>query len=90
MAGAKARIPPDFAREFEAMGEPVVTHRLTRFKDARMRAAAHEWLAQQKAERDAARLAAAKKIERRNRRITVALALAAALGWAVALAILFR
>jgi hypothetical protein len=90
MAVAKASIPPDLAREFEAMGEPVVTHRLTRFHDVRKREAAHLWLAQQKAERDTARLAAAREAARRSRRFTVLLAAATLIGWGVALAIILR
>jgi phage terminase Nu1 subunit (DNA packaging protein) len=84
-----ATVPSDLVREFEAMGEPVVAHRFTRFDDARMRAAAQEWLAQRTAEREAALDAAESEAERRGRRITAALAVATVLGWGVALAIIF-
>jgi hypothetical protein len=90
MAVARAKVPPDLAREFEAMGEPVVTHRLTRFKDARLRAAAHDWLAQQKEGREAARRAELRKAERRNRLIIAILAAATIAGWGVAIAIFLR
>ena len=89
MAVAKANVPPDLAREFEAMGEPVVTHRLTRFKDAHMRAAAHEWLAQQQAEREAVQRTAISRAGRRNRWIVAILAVAMVLGWAAAFALFF-
>ena len=86
----KVHIPSNLAREFEAMGEPVVTHRLTRFADAGMRAAAQVWLAQQQVDREAASLAAEEEADRRSRRVTAILALAALVGWIFALAILFR
>jgi hypothetical protein len=91
MAVAKAKVPPDLAREFEALGEPVVTHRLTRFKDARLREAAHLWLAQQRAERDAMRRAAeTQRASRRYRRFLVVATAIGIIGWAIAIAVILR
>jgi hypothetical protein len=91
MAVANAKVPPDLAREFEALGVPVVTHRLTRFKDARLREAAHLWLAEQRLKREAARWRAEQVADRRSRRRLALAAVAGLLGWGVlALAIVFR
>jgi hypothetical protein len=91
MAVANAKVPPDLAREFEALGVPVVTHRLTRFKDARLREAAHLWLAEQRLKREAARWRAEQVAERRSRRRLILAIIAALLGWAVlAAAVLLR
>lgn len=91
MAVANAKVPPDLAREFEALGVPVVTHRLTRFTDARLREAAHFWLAEQRLKHEAARWRAEQAAEHRSRRRLVLAVIAGLLGWAVlALAIVFR
>jgi Holliday junction resolvase-like predicted endonuclease len=91
MAIAKAKVSPDLAREFEALGVPVVTHRLTRFKDARLREAAHLWLAQQHAERDAARRAAvAQRANRRYRRMLIIATAVGIIGWVIAVAVILR
>jgi len=91
MAVPKPKVPPDLARELEALGVPVVTHRLTRFKDARLREAAHLWLAQQRAERDTMRRAAeALRANRRSRKFLVIATVIGIVGWAIAVAIILR
>jgi hypothetical protein len=91
MAAANAKVPSDLAREFEALGEPVVTHRLTRFKDARLREAAHLWLAQQQAEREAMLHAAnTQRADRRYRGLVFIAIAIGIIGWAIAIAIILR
>jgi hypothetical protein len=91
MAVANAKVPPALAREFEALGVPLVTHRLTRFKDARLREAAHLWLAEQRLQHEAARVRAEQAAERRSRHRLILAVAASLLGWAVlALAIVLR
>lgn len=88
MAAAKAKVPPDLAREFEALGVPVVTHRLTRFKDARLREAAQLWLAEQRSAQDSSRRQAVEEASRRSRRRLTVVAIAAVIACAAALAII--
>lgn len=88
MAAAEAKVPPDLAREFEALGVPVVTHRLTRFKDARLREAAHLWLAEQRSAQEASRRRSEQDADRLSRRRVAYAAAAAVLAWAAALAVI--
>lgn len=88
MAAAKAKVPPDLAREFEALGVPVVTHRLTRFKDARLREAAHLWLAEKRTAQDLSRREAEEAASRRSRRRFTRVAVAAVLLCAAALTVI--
>lgn len=91
MAVADTKVPSDLAREFEALGIPIVTHRLTRFKDGRLREAAHLWLAQRQAELAAAHEAAARqRAGQRYRRFLAVTAAIGVAGWAFAIIVMLR
>lgn len=66
-------IPRKFLRQFEALGEPVVIHRLARFDDRAQREAALEWLRQCRAARREAQVERERQKGRReNRRVAIA------------------